>query len=180
MSTLRVGNITATGGTGTITVPTGNKIAQTGAVLQVIQTVKTDTFTSTATTWTDVTGLSVSITPTATTSKILVCFNVYFNMTGTQAASLRLMRDSTAIYIGDAAGSRPRASVFIRDTGNVSTSSAMYLDSPSTTSSVTYKLQMDTNGGAPAGSINRGYLDSDTAHYDARTASAITVMEIAG
>ena len=85
----------------------------TGSVLQVVSTTKTDTFTSTTTgAFTDITGMSVSITPTSSTSKILV--NVTGGCMGQVATSgfmLQLLRDSTAISVGDTAGSRIRASM---------------------------------------------------------------------
>ena len=150
----------------------------TGSVLQVVSTTKTSVFTTTSTSFTDITGMSVSITPSSTSNSILVVYHAQAGITS-GAPSIRLMRDSTAIAIGDAAGSRPRATTSLRDTGNVGTSSIAHLDSPSTTSSVTYKLQMMVNSGG-TGTLNRLALDSDTSAYDGRTVSSITVMEIAG
>jgi hypothetical protein len=105
---------------------------------------------------------------------------------GNQASSyitfVRLMRDSTAISIGDTAGNRTRATAHQRlgDTYEMSNNSGIILDSPNTTSATTYKLQMAIQtGGSSTGVLNRTGNDSDH-DYQGRTASTITVMEIAG
>jgi len=100
----------------TLTLPTntGTLIStkSAGTVLQVLQTVKTDTFTTTSTTYTDVTGISVSITPTSATSKILVFANLNASVTATDNYfAFQLVRGSTAIFNGDAASSRTVGSV---------------------------------------------------------------------
>ena len=152
-----------------------------GSVIQVASTTKTDTFSTTSTSFTDVTGLSVSISPTSTSSKVLVMAYVSTSISGDIALNMRLVRDSTAIFVGDAASNRPRDTGFVA-IGNFSNQnfpfSPVFLDSPSTTSSTTYKVQMFTNTGTVY--VNRTGGDRDLTAYDARTASSITVMEIAG
>jgi hypothetical protein len=154
-----------------------------GKVAQVLQTIKTDTFTTSSNTFTDITGLSVSITPSSATSKIYVSFTVngasdtdVSNSTG----AIRLMRDSTAIAIGDAAGNRQRASGtnstrLITGQSIQMNSVVNFLDSPATTSAVTYKMQALILGGAFY--LNRSDDDSDDSTLS-RTVSTITVMEI--
>jgi len=91
------------------------------------------------------------------------------------------MRGSTAIGIGDAAGNRVRmsgSSVHNMTTSSIYNSAFNHLDSPSTTSSTTYKIQAMSLGGSVY--INRSEADRDTADYEERTISTITVMEIAG
>jgi hypothetical protein len=165
----------------------GNTIAKsvlpTGSVLQVLQTVKSDTFSTSSTSATDITGLSVSITPTSATSKILVMYDVKTSMENFQM-SLFLVRNSTAIYIGDAAGSRIRASTALCGLSDPSEfwrspvgQTAVFLDSPATTSATTYKVQCQVN--AVTGYVNRSGPDQDDV-FRARTPSSITVMEIAG
>jgi len=158
----------------------------TGSVLQVVSTTKTDTFSTTSSSMTDVTGLSVSITPTVSTSKILVL--VTLNLAGQQSnagASYQLVRGSTAIAIGDAAGSRPVASgsiAYIADSNSLTALSGSFFDSPATTSSTTYKIQVVQGGlsGGGGAFVNRTQNDTNgTQFYNARTASTITVMEIA-
>jgi hypothetical protein len=148
-------------------------------VLQVVTVNKTDTFSTSSTSFTDITGLSVSITPTSTTSKILVMASI--NGTGSSTvvqSMIQLVRNSTAIDIGDAASTRIQATtnLYTAAADGVAMATPIYLDSPSTTSSVTYKLQMRVN--SSTGYVNRTTTDSDTTVYS-RTASTITVMEIA-
>lgn len=168
-------------GSGTITginASGGLSSPQIGSVLQVVSTTKTDTFSTTSTSFVDVTGLSVSITPTSATSKILV---LYDTMIGPQDTGFfRIVRDSTAIKQGDAAGGRIRTTVGSISPGGNNDKSAPgagnYLDSPTTTSAITYKIQVQTYSGTLV--VNRSYNDSD-ATYSGRGASTITVMEIA-
>lgn len=154
--------------------------ATAGTVLQVVSTAKTDTFTSTTTgAFTDITGMSVSITPTSSTSKILV--NVTGGCMGQVATSgfmLQLLRDSTAISVGDTAGSRIRASMngYSSDAGQLVPFSIQYLDSPATTSATTYKIQFRISAGTFY--FNRTQTDTDSTNFP-RIASSITVMEIA-
>jgi len=153
-----------------------------GSVLQVVSATKTDTFTSAVTaTWTDITGISVAITPTSATSKIFLMCTVQgaIYRPGASAVMLRLVRDSTAIGIGDAASNRTRmtfgASVVSND--SVASTTVNYLDSPTTTSSTTYKVQFFQS--AATIQINRTVTDAD-ATDNGRCVSSITVMEIAG
>jgi len=85
--------------------------ASSGKVGQVVSTIKTDTFTMSSNTFTDVTGLSVTITPTATTSKILVLAAVQGQgVLGSCAMMGRLVRDSTAIAVGTSTSNRTAVS----------------------------------------------------------------------
>ena len=147
-------------------------------ILQLVTTNKTDTFTTTSTSFTDVTGLSVSITPQATSSKILVV--AFLNLGaqgGTNSTYARLMRGTTAIAIGDAAGSRTRVSLGVEPAAaTMASGTIVYLDSPATTSSTTYKIQVSTNGAGTA-SVNRSHDDADAAGRP-RGMSSITVFEV--
>jgi hypothetical protein len=148
-------------------------------VLQVVSTTKSDTFTSSSTSFADITGLSVSITPQEATSKVLVLVQLNAsNDVGVNYAQVQLVRGSTAIDIGDTAGSRTRASGFVWafDQTLVDVVTLSFLDSPATTSATTYKVQL-RNTAAGTSYVNRSKLDSDTAVF-ARLASTITVMEI--
>jgi hypothetical protein len=183
VSTLRVGNLEAPGGTGTITVPVNNTLTQTGAILQVVSTTKTDTFSSsTISAWTDVTGLSVSITPKFSNSKILVLATVTgnFYVVNTSGRGLRITRDSTGLAVGDTAGSRiSSTSTDAQSTTETQQSVTMqHLDTPASTSALTYKVQFYAQTGGTI-YINRSAGDTD-ASYTQRTSSAITVLEVAG
>ena len=152
----------------------------TGAVLQVVSTTKTDTFTTASTSYVDLTGLSVTITPTSSSSRIMVF--VTSNASTVAAGEnimMQLVRGSTAIAVGNAAGSRSQASAQGRLPNDANAAYAMcfnFLDSPATTSATTYKVQMKMQGGT--GAVNRTNNDTDTSVI-ARTVSTITVMEIA-
>jgi hypothetical protein len=146
--------------------------------LQVIQTLKTDTFTSSSTSFTDITGLSVSITPSSASSKVLVL--IHLMQTGGAAASItaaRLLRDSTVVYAGDASGSRSQGfyNNIPPDNNGSGHAPGMYLDSPATTSSITYKIQGLTNTGTFY--VNRTPNDNNDVN-GLRGVSSITVMEI--
>ena len=166
-----------------VIIPAGQTLYAPGHVIQVVSTTKSDVFSMTSTTFTDVTGLSVSITPSSTSSKILVFAEIKFNGQGSERTYFRLMRDSTAVCIGDAAGSRPRISAGGHQSQSIYTlegDSINYLDSPATTSATTYKVQMRGLDNENAIYVNRSRDDRDTANYEPRSASTITVMEIAG
>lgn len=151
-----------------------------GKILQVVSTAKTDTFTTSSTTFVDITGLSVTITPTLATSAILVNFNTNYSCGNVPyLGRFLLLRGSTSICIGDAAGSRTRGTVGnVRlPDGNASIPLSMtFLDSPATTSATTYKIQMAVQLGT--GAVNRTETDTDNVILS-RLVSTITVMEVA-
>jgi hypothetical protein len=148
-------------------------------VVQVLSTVKTDTFTTTSTTYVDITGLTVTITPTSASNKILVLAQVNGSSGTGSFGHMRLVRDSTAIDIGDAAASRTQASAMfgiVANASNQQTNTLVFLDSPATTSATVYKIQLqDDRGNTQA--INRSSADTNN-NTNARTASTITVMEV--
>jgi len=152
-----------------------------GKVLQVVQTHKSDTFTSTSTSFADITGLSASITPSSASNKILVLVHISgVGVPGTTQVFCQLNRDGSAIGVGDAAGNRTQTSgstMLVNDSNSIATNAFNYLDSPSTTSSITYKIQMKVS--ASTGYINRSLGDTDSAGRP-RGTSSITLMEIEG
>jgi len=160
----------------------GNVKLPAGCILQVLNTIKTDTFETSSTGPLDITGLSVAITPKYATSKILIMFNVHIN--GNDAGTgLQLFRGSTAIATGDAASNRMRYTaigIYAPTSGNNQYAGALIshtiLDSPATTSATTYKLQGQTlsNGFR----VNKTRYDTDNGNAS-RGVSTITVMEIA-
>ena len=169
-------NVVASAITGTIS---GTRLP-TGSVLQVIQTTKSDVFTTTSTSYTDVTGLSVSITPTSATSKILVFGTIIISNTGDMAA-MQLVRGSTPIQVGTAASNRYAATADFRASADGAVSAAIplnFLDSPSTTSSTTYKIQVSAKVSGTT-RVNTAGDDVDQTNRG-RFMSTITVMEIAG
>ena len=163
---------------GTVTMPTGS-------VLQVKQAYKTDIFSTTATSDTDITGLSVSITPSSTSSKILVTSNISGFSHNGLGGGFCIKRDSTKIGLADTSGSRTRTSfsgdLYTGDaagTGQMHFNSvACFLDSPSSTSALTYKITAQCNGNTL--NINHEETDSDN-NDTTRCVSHITVMEVQG
>jgi hypothetical protein len=149
--------------------------------VQVVSTTKTDTFASATASWNDITGLSVTITPTNSANKILVMYNIMTGETSSQFPMIRIVRGSTVIAVGDLAGSRTQAttSAWSNGANNATHIQSMnFLDSPSTTSATTYKLQTIATAGQSV-FLNRNGRD-DNASYEPRGVSTITVMEISG
>lgn len=149
-------------------------------IVQVKQTAKTDTFSSTSTSFADITGLSVSITPTSASNKVLVKFDV--SGSASSMAIYRITRNGTAIGVGDASGSHSQGATSSLQYAGVNTDRGTYggmlwLDSPATTSPCTYQLQCITDGGTWY--INRTTADAN-ATGGPRSVSTITVMEISG
>lgn len=150
-----------------------------GKVLQVVSTTKTNTWsTSTVNSWVDITGFNVSITPASTSNKVLI--NVHINGSNYSLAQFRLVRGSTVIAVGNSGGgNREQGTMgnlsFSRDGYRGFNASMTFLDSPSTTSSTTYKLQALSHSGTQY--LNRPYADAN-AIYHSRTISTIQVMEI--
>ena len=182
-SELRVDKIIPTGG-----VPTGGG----GGIVQVIQTVKTDTFSHNSQTFTEITGLNVLITPKFSTSKLLVEWGVYFGAgSSLQSGGLRLVRtiDGTAddtLFIGDQAAGNANMvratnwATHMNTSGNRQNTfmGGKFLDSPGTTSQVKYHMALAAGyGGGATVYINRpeGFSNADSR---ATVPSSITVMEV--
>jgi hypothetical protein len=165
--------------TGTLLTSASNANFPAGSVLQVVSTTKTDTFSSTNAGWLDVTGLSVSITPTSASSKILIFAHLnVVNRTATGSTG-RILRDSTAIGIATSPGDRTAggfAEFYYPNDSIFRSYSSTFLDSPATTSATTYKIQVNPQGFALH--LNRCTEDVNQAG-NARGVSSITVMEIA-
>ena len=142
-----------------------------GKVLQVVQTVKTDIFSTTNTYssggFADITGLSVTITPSATSSKILVLVQIY-NSVSANTQFFNLIRGATNLL--QPASGTLKATIGNEDNmGNVSIT---FLDSPSTTSATTYKVATCREG---AGTV---YINRRSDSTDHTGSSTITAIEI--
>ena len=155
-----------------------------GAVDQVVQTVKKDRTTIQSTTLVDISGMSVTITPTSASNKVLIKYSI-IAFTNNQYWNMRLVRGSdTTIFIGDqnaSATSQSRGSF-----GGYMTSyvdgrcvAQEFLDSPNTTSATTYKLQahLPYSSSYILGINNSPTQDNYT--YMSNCVSTITAMEIA-
>lgn len=184
----------AVSGTTTLTLPTtsGTIVTSassltasqlpTGSVLQVVSTAKTDTFSSTSTSFADVTGLTATITPSSTSSKILITASISHGRSSAILNHFKLLRGATDIAIGDTGGAGARSTIgsylgSADSNSDLITSTIQFLDSPSTTSSTTYKIQTKVQDSGGTSYINRSGTDGA---YGSRAISTITVMEIKG
>ena len=154
-----------------------------GKILQVVSTTKTDTFSSNSDSFTDLTGLSVTITPTSTSSKILFSATLCYGMSADGYGSARLVRDSTPIGVAPVAGNRTVCGFPMQMNLNANnklyTLTYQYLDSPNTTSATTYKLQGRTySGDSRTFTINKTQLDSNSSYHH-RGESRVIAMEVA-
>tara|TARA_B100000378_G_C17934306_1_gene374392 strand:+ start:104 stop:703 length:600 start_codon:yes stop_codon:yes gene_type:complete len=164
-------------GTASGTILTSN--SSVGKILQVVQTTKTDTQSIQSQTFTDISGMSVTITPTSASSKILVMFSI--SVATSSYGMVNLVRGSTDIFKGNSTGSRVNCTVaaITQNSYECETYSHTFLDSPNTTSATTYKLQACTPHNASyTVMVNRATTDTDY-NYVPRPVSSITVMEVA-
>ena len=150
-----------------------------GSVLQVVSATKTNAFTTTSLTLVDVTGLSVSITPSSASNKVLVLVDVKGTSQDAVASSgdsgVVLVRGATSLAVSTAGSVNFTGQLSGRLSGSSAltfTASVSYLDSPATTSSTTYKIQSL----AGAGTL---FINTD-ANGTVGSVSTITVMEIQG
>ena len=168
---------------------------KTGNIIQVVSVTKTDTTSTSSSTFGKISGLQPSITPSSTLSKILIqgsfCIGVSSKSADTPLKLFRSVGGSdTDIGIGDAAGNRQRCFWGTEDWfGNnitssdgakfiIASASVNFLDSPSTTSAITYGVNWRIQSGHTV-YLNRTGHDADNVNYP-RGSSTITLMEIAG
>jgi len=160
-------------------------ISTLGGVLQVVSTTKTDTFSVSLPTDTisgDVTGLTAVITPSSSSSKVLVRYSLSLASSQTGAMISILNRGGGAIGVGDAASSRTRATAGgVNAVDNaVATVSGEFLDSPSSTSELTYSVRLaHSSANTHTMYINRSRDDINDFGYG-RYVSTITAEEVAG
>jgi hypothetical protein len=176
----------------TFTIPAGATITNSGTatgfgggkINQVVTTTKTDTWSQSTSgnTFYNPTGFSRTITPTATSSKILIMTTASFSGTTNYEMAGKLIRtvggSDTELLIGDAAGSRARTFMSKRtnEAQDFANFSMTFLDSPSTTSEITYKVMGATESSATL-YLNRGANDTDNSG-EWRAASNIVCMEV--
>ena len=169
----------ATGGVERMSITNSGVSGVGGKILQVVETTLTSPTSVQSQTFADIAGLSISITPSATSSKILLQYSIDAHSSAYTA--IRLLRGSTPIHIGDAAGSRIQATINVTELGlyGHEPQAGFFLDSPNTTSATTYKFQ---GAGVFSASyiinINKGATDTDYT-YVSRGVSSIIAMEVA-
>ena len=149
-----------------------------GKILQVISTAKTDTTSTASASFVDITGMTLSITPAAATSKILVMVQTYVCGASSANQPINLLRDSTVIGVADVAADYTMPFRQASDGQNqyrFFNLNTTFLDSPSTTSATTYKLQWKTNSATIYlnRTVNEGGLG-----VGVNACSTITAMEV--
>lgn len=165
-------------GTTTLTLPSTSgtvvttNTMPTGSVLQVVQSSYSTFTSSSSSTYAD-TGLSASITPSSSSNKILVFASMVGvgKNTGSCKVALRLVRNSTAIeeFSTETASSAWNSATQV----DVGTTSCVILDSPATTSSTTYKVQLAASG-------NTAQVFINNVNGSTEIGCTLTLMEIKG
>lgn len=155
-----------------------------GKILQVVQT----TFTGTQSVstpshgyFTNITNLQASITPSSTSSKILIILNAIVMHPSDRIIHVKMSGGNSASFIANAASSRARAASWV--SAQYYSSQAMsliYLDSPNTTSPITYIPQMGANYSGTTWTINYNVINDSDLAYITRGASSMILMEVAG
>ena len=146
-----------------------------GKILQVVSQNLTTQMSTASTSYVD-SGLTASITPSSTSNKILILINIGVSIDGDHNGYLKLLRDSTEINSGSGGNNNSLFGV----NGNSTASryapmmeACNFLDSPSTTSAITYKVQVRSHNGGFTMYINRRSNDTNFG-----VASNITLVEV--
>ena len=173
-----------------LTVPgTGNgtlaTTATAGKILQVLQTVKTDVFSTNSSSYVAVTGLTQAITAASTSNKILVNVTLYGGNSGADyAVGFKLAKDGSAIdgnTIGAASGNNAESGTMrfrVSSTSHADEASFMFLDTPADTNSHTYGVLMKVFNTSYYGRLcTTGENGNYNQHM--RCPCTITVMEVA-
>ena len=152
-----------------------------GSVIQVIQAVKDSVWSNDTDDYVDITDLTADITPTDNTNKVLVCFSISASSSSGQRFAIRMLADGTQIAVGAVRSNRTRATS-LSTTGGANDAfdfAKMYLHSPTTTSTVTYKLQgfAEGSGANQVMYVNQCENDGDESTFFTGY-STLTLMEI--
>jgi len=161
-----------------------------GKLLAYQNAIKTDTSTTSSTSFVDISGLSVTMTPASAASRFKIDYYVNFAVPGAvYSGSIKLVKvvggtTTDNIYIGDAAGNRTRCSNWTWSSQAsygaypVDAFSGSLIHHPNTTSAVTFKLQFKSHySGGFIVYVNRNQPDSDSVNHG-RGASSIIVTEL--
>ena len=153
----------------------------TGGILQVVSNTYTGVFTTTSlTSFVDITGFSVSITPTSITNKILILGHVAIGTQSGSSSLHRIMCNSVEIYPNNPSTNRYSGWIeFTNANSDITRNSPfMYLHSPNSLSTQTYQVQCKVNDSGYTATINRTYADQTSTNFATRSASSITAIEI--
>jgi hypothetical protein len=152
-------------------------------IVQVQSVTKLNTQSSSATGVNAITGLSLNITPTSASNRILLLGMVTMSTNNANGrVGANFLRNGSNIAIADADGSMTRSTMSLdapSNTNNISGSNIMlFLDSPATTSTITYAIAANNFDGQ-TWVVNRNGSSTDVSALS-RTISTFTVMEISG
>ena len=156
-----------------------------GKILQVVQTVYTanKTYSYSSHTWTEITELATTITPSSTSSKILIMVNFGKIDINANGWVHKLVRNSTDIGVGNSVGNRKQGTFSSNGQGedgnHVNSISFQYMDSPATTSATTYKTYFAGEGTVLYLNRTANYTDSTDSPHSTNICNMI-LMEVAG
>ena len=159
----------------------------TGNILQVVEAVKTDTATTSTSTFNAIAGLQPQITPASSSNKVMIFINLKWGFSNeNNDVTFKLFRSiggtETEIFAGGANGSNQVGFYGAQDALGkgqhiMMPISSQYLDSPSTTSQITYLIKWHIQRSASYNYLNRPG-SSDTSDDYHRTSSSVTLMEV--
>jgi len=160
----------------------------TGKILQVVSTTFTDTTSATCSgAFTDLSGLSVSITPSSASSQVyfqaMIPYMYYDGGSSARRGGFILKRNGTNLVVPTSPGTRSYALGWFFDYrpadawDSLHLASISWLDSPSSTSAVTYQLAATGNSSNGVIYVNRSQLDTDAGNYP-RSVATLIAMEV--
>ena len=179
----------SSGNTRVLTLPdTGNLTLGKTGILQVVEAVKTDTATTSTTVYNAISGLQPQITPSSSSNKIMIFINLKWGFSNeNNDVNFKIFRSiggtETEIFSGDASNSNSLGFYGAQDALGkgihiMMPISSQYLDSPSTTSQITYLIKWQIQRSGSYNYINRPGYDTTGSDYH-RTSSSVTLMEVA-
>ena len=169
-----------TSGQALVTDASGNlSFSGTGKILQVVSDTKTDTQSFQSQSFQTISGLSVDITPSSSSNKVLIHYSISVSCNNYGMFNLR--RAGSEILRGDADGNRTRCTFEsgVMNQYEMQICSGTFLDSPSSTSSLTYDIQCATPDSSSSELFINRYKTDNNSSYVGRATSTITVMEVA-
>jgi len=159
------GNTITIGASGdTITIPSGATIANSGTatgfgkVLQAVTSTSSTNISTTSQTFVT-TNFSLAITPSTTSSKILLMANTTAQITGSDI-NLDIYRSTSSSFVS---GGKSRGLIGMEPANAMMSVPIIHLDSPSTTSAITYTIYFRNNGGQTSSFLRSDVLSSFTA-----------------
>lgn len=159
----------------------GGGSSSSGNILQVLQATKEDTFTTTSESFVDIPGLSLTITPSNSSSKVLI--NTTIGIGSANISHIQVRRDGVDIAPGitpPAGYASGYSGSSVNDGNTIEPLNIHFLDEPSTASPVVYTVAVKCRQSSSMTAINRTTNDSSSTNLGIRSKSYITAMEVAG